>query len=109
MNGAYLSFRNMLNQLGGQWIDAMCAEVEREELEELLGNFYEFIDATIRKLEAHRAAIEERRMELTVVPRDFDPVKPPNYFGGDIMGRGPWKQFWNNIEDRSHHFRQALA
>lgn len=109
MNGAYLSFRNMLNQLGGQWIDAMISEVDREDLEELLGNFYEFVDATIRKLEAHRVAIEERRMELTVVPREFDPVKPPNYFGGDIMGRGPWKQYWNNVEERSHHFRQALA
>jgi hypothetical protein len=48
-------------------------------------------------------------MELTVVPVGFDPVKPPVYFGGDLLGRGPWKQFWNAIEDRSLHFREALG
>lgn len=109
MNRAYLSFRNFLNQVGGHWIDAMLATSDRSELEEMIGNYYELIDATIRKLEEHRFKLEERRAELTVVPEGFDPVKPPNYFGGDLLGRGPWKQFWLLIEARSHHFREALA
>jgi hypothetical protein len=109
MNRAYLSFRHYLMQIGGAWIDAVAAVVAREELENQLGNFYELIDGTVRHLEEHRNRIEERRMELTVVPSGFDPVKPPIYFGGDLLGRGPWKQFWSVIEDRSHHFREALA
>jgi hypothetical protein len=109
MNRAYLSFRHFLVQLGGAWIDACTAALDHEELGELLGNFYELVDLTIRHLEEYRHKIEERRLELTVLPPGYDPVKPPIYFGGDLMGRGPWKQFWSVIEDRSHHFREALA
>jgi hypothetical protein len=109
MNRTYMSFRHYLTQLGGPWIDAAITQLERSELEALVGNFYELVDATVRRLEEHRARIEARRMELTVVPVGFDPVKPPVYFGGDLLGRGPWKQFWNAIEDRSHHFREALG
>lgn len=109
MNRAYLSFRHALHQLGGPWIDAVTTTLPPEFLQEHIGNFYELIDGTIRKLEEHREHLEERRMELTVLPRGYDPVKPPNYFGGDLMGRGPWTQFWSTIEDRAHHFREALG
>jgi len=109
MNRAYLAFRDFLRNFGGSWIDAVSSTIERAELEALLGNFYEVIDHQVRKLEDHREKIEARRTELTVIPRGFDPVKPPFYFGGDLMGRGPWKQFWSVIEDRAHHFREALA
>jgi hypothetical protein len=108
MNRAYLSFRHALVQMG-QWIDACTASLDPDELTELVSNFYELIDLTVRRLEEHRNLIEERRLELTVLPEGYDPVKPPIYFGGDLMGRGPWKQFWSVIEDRSHHFREALA
>lgn len=108
-NRAYLSFRHALAQLGGPWIDAMVATMERDEVAELLGSFYELIDLMVRRLEEHREKIEARRAELTVLPEGYDPVKPPNYFGGDLMGRGPWKQFWSAIEDRAYHFREALG
>lgn len=108
VNKGYLAFRHQLVQLGGPWIDAVVATQDREELEQLVGNFYELIDATVRKLEEHRHKIEERRMELSVCPPGYDPVKPPKYFQGDLLGRGPWKQFWSVVEDKSHHFREAL-
>jgi hypothetical protein len=109
INRTYLTFRHFLLQVGGAWVDAMSATADREELENLLGNFYELIDGLIRRLEEHRNAIEDRRMELTVLPPGLEPVKPPVYFGGDLMGKGPWQQFWRVMEDRSHHFREALA
>ncbi|MGC6494687.1 MAG: hypothetical protein ACON5B_17755 [Myxococcota bacterium] len=108
MNRAYFAFRNFLNQLGGPWIDAMLATQDREEFFEMIGSFYEHVDAVIRKLETHREAIEARREELTVLPPGHDPVKPPRYFGGDLLARGPWTQFWGVVETRSHHFREAL-
>jgi hypothetical protein len=108
MNKGYLAFRRFLEQVGIHWIDQVVATQDRAELEELVGNFYELIDITVRKLEEHRHKIEERRMELSVCPEEFDPVKPPPYFGGDLLHRGPWKQFWLDIEKYSHHFREAL-
>lgn len=109
MNNAFSSFRKYMLQLGGPWIDGVVATLDHDELDAFLGNFFEHIDSTIRTLEEHRAAIEERRLELTVLPVGFDPVKPPNYFGGDLMGRGPWKQYWESLQQKSHHFREALG
>jgi hypothetical protein len=110
INQSYLSFRNFLRLAGGSWIDAMIMTVSREDLTELLGNYYELVDSTIRLLEVHRDKIEERRVELTVQPYgDFDPVKPPIYFGGDLLARGPWTQFWKHIIARAHHFRESAS
>lgn len=109
MNRSFLSFRNMLNILATSWIEGMQSGLPPEELTDKLGNFYEFIDSHIRMLEEYRHQIEERRLELSVLPDGYPPVKPPNYFGGDLMGRGPWKQYWNVIDQRAHHFREAIG
>lgn len=109
MRSAFLNFRHFLLQFGTQWVDASLTELGRENLEEAVGSFHELIDDTVRKLEEHREAIEARRLELTVLPESHPPVKPPRYFGGDIMGPGPWRQYWNAIEDSAHHFREALV
>lgn len=109
MNKSFLAFRNFLVQLAGDWIEAMQAAVPRDELGNLLGNFYEFVDAQIRRLEAARDRIEERRMELTVVPEFYPPVRPPVYFGGDLMARGPWKQYWSTVDAKAHTFREAAG
>ncbi len=109
MRSGYLNFRHFLVQFGTHWIDSSLTELGREDMEEMVGSFHELIDDTIRLLEEHREAIESRRQELTVLPEGFPPVKPPRYFGGDIMGPGPWRQYWNAVEDSAHHFREALA
>lgn len=109
MRHSYLSIRNHLDLMAGQWVDSVLMALPREELVKQFGNFYEILDAWLRKLDEARERIEERRLELTIVPEGFPPVRPPNYFGGDVLGRGPWKQYWLNIETRAHHFREALA
>lgn len=108
-NRTFLSFRNFLNLTATDWTEAVLASLPREELTEKLGNFYEIVDKEIRWLEEQRNLVEERRQELTVLPDGYPPVKPPNYFGGDLLGRGPWKQYWANVNGRAHAFREALA
>jgi hypothetical protein len=109
MNNTYLSFRNFLNLVAGDWIDAITGAVPRDELNEKLGRFHELVDSEIQKLERLKEELEERRRELTVTPEGFPPVKPPIYFHGDLLGKGPWKLFWNNINGKAHHFREASA
>ena len=111
MNRSYLSFRNYLQLMGTPWVDAMIQTVGRDELAQRLEGFYEIVDDTIRAMEDHRKRLEERRLELTVLPLSdaYPPVKPPNYFGGDLMGVGPWSQFWSNIVARAHHFRETVG
>lgn len=109
MNKAYLSFRNFLDLLAGDWIDAVQASVPREQLGEKLGRFHELVDSELQRLEKLRDDLESRRRELTVLPEGFDPVKPPVYFHGDLLGVGPWKLYWDTVNGRAHHFREAVA
>ena len=108
MTKSYLSFRNFLTLMSTDWMDAMHQAVPRDDLAEIVGSFYEHVDAQVRVLEQYRDIIEDRRQELTVIPEGFPPVKPPNYFGGDLLGRGPWKQFWTTIQSRAHYFRESI-
>jgi len=110
MNRSYLSFRNFLRITGGPWIDAMQQTFEPDELADRIGNFYEIVDNHVRTLEDHKESIEDRRLELTVLPPEgLPPVKPPIYFSGDLLGRGPWKQFWANVNSRAHNFRESIG
>ena len=60
-------------------------------------------------LEEARERVEERRSELTVLPEGHPPVKPPLYFGGDVLGRGPWTQYWKALNSKAHHFRESVG
>lgn len=109
MNNSFLSFRNFLNLVAGEWIDAVQSTVPREELVEKLGRFYEVVDAQVQRLEKAKEELEARRREMAVLPVGYPPVKPPVYFHGDLLGKGPWKLFWQSLNDRAHHFREAVG
>jgi len=108
-NRTYLGFRNFLNEVATNWIDAMHMSFGPTAVEEKLGSFYEFVDQEVRLLEEQRELIEDRRVQLTVIPEGYPPVKPPNYFGGDVFGRGPWKQYWKIVDQRAHKFRESVT
>jgi hypothetical protein len=109
MNKAYLSFRNFLTLVASNWLEAMSTSFSQAELTEKIGNFYPLVDQHVQALEAHKDELEEKRRELTVVPEGYPPVKPPVYFHGDLLGKGPWKQFWTAVNGRAHTFREAVG
>lgn len=109
MNNSFLSFRNFLGLVAGEWVDAMTSSVPREELAGKLGRFYEIVDAQIQRLDKQKEELEGRRREMAVLPDGFPPVKPPVYFHGDLLGKGPWKLFWQSLNDRAHHFREIAG
>jgi hypothetical protein len=109
MNNSFLSFRNFLTLVAGEWVDAMQSTVPQADLAAKLGRFYELVDAEIQRLDKLKDDIENRRRELAVLPDGFPPVKPPVYFHGDLLGKGPWKLFWQSLNDKAHHFREAVG
>jgi hypothetical protein len=109
MNNSFLSFRNFLNLVAGEWVDTMTTTVPRDEFAAKLGRFYEIVDTQIQRLDKQKEELEGRRRELAVLPDGYPPVKPPVYFHGDLLGKGPWKLFWQSINDRAHHFREVVG
>ena len=109
MNKAYISFRNFLELVSDQWLEAMKGSFEMTELSSRLGSFYEIVDSHVQALEKHKDELEEKRRELAVLPEGYPPVKPPVYFEGDLLGKGPWKLYWSNINGRAHSFREAVG
>jgi hypothetical protein len=110
MNRSFLTFKNLLEILSDEWIDALQSTSTRKDVGDKLGNFYEYVDTQIRHLEEARERIEERRLDLTVIPVSSDPpVKPPIYFNGDIIPKGPWKQLWAQVDSKAHHFREMAG
>ena len=109
MNKAYISFRNFLELVTDQWLEAMKTSFEAGELSNQLGSFYELVDGHIQALEKHKDELEEKRRELSVLPEGYPPVKPPVYFHGDLLGKGPWKLYWTSINGRAHTFREAVG
>ncbi|MEQ1567727.1 MAG: hypothetical protein ABMA64_18950 [Myxococcota bacterium] len=109
MNNSFLSFRNFLTLVAGEWIEAMQSTVPQEEITAKLGRFYELVDAEIQRLDKLKDDLEARRRELAVLPDGYPPVKPPVYFHGDLLGKGPWKLFWQSLNDKAHHFREAVG
>lgn len=109
INRAFLGYRNQLRHMANEWTDAMNLNLDPLEFAEQLGNFYELVDGQVRLLDGHRQKIEARRVEMSVKPEGFPTVKPPNYFGGDLMSVGPWSQYWNNIIAKAHHFRESVG
>ena len=109
MNKSYLSFRNFLDLVAQNWLEAMNNTVSSDELQQKTGPFYELVDQSVTALESHRDELEEKRRALTVIPDGYPPVKPPVYFHGDLLGNGPWKQFWTTVNGRAHTLREALG
>lgn len=109
MNNSFLSFRNFLSLVAGEWVDAMQSTVPQEELTAKLGRFYELVDGEIQRLDKLKDDLESRRREMAVLPEGHPPVKPPVYFHGDLLGKGPWKLFWQSLNDKAHHFREAVG
>ena len=90
-----------------QWMEVIKVTFTQDEIADLLGNFYEYIDQELRVLDEMRDAIEARRQDLTVHPEGFNPVTPPVYFGGDVLSPGPWTQYWAAVEQTAHQFRES--
>ena len=53
--------------------------------------------------------VDVHMVDVVRSPEGLPPVKPPIYFSGDLLGRGPWKQFWANVNSRAHNFRESIG
>ncbi|MCB9760086.1 MAG: hypothetical protein H6739_09655 [Alphaproteobacteria bacterium] len=108
LNRAYRDFRHATGIVTGAWYEALVEAIPVEEvrtaLDALPGQVYE----QIRLLERLRAEIEAARLTLAVKPDGYPEVRPPRYFGGDLLEDVSWKHFWGEVANMADGLQQQV-
>ncbi|MCB9742948.1 MAG: hypothetical protein H6741_05555 [Alphaproteobacteria bacterium] len=108
LNRAYRDYRMATNVLTVSWLEALMESGEAEEIRQALDHLPSVVYAQIRKLERLREEVEAARVELTVQPPGYPPVKPPRYFGGDLLDTSSWKHFWGEVNNLADGLQQQV-
>lgn len=108
INRAYRDFRELTKLLVNRWLPAASEVVELGTLAEGLAEMPSTIRRRAQRFSALREQLEACRMEIAVKPDGYPIVKPPRYFGGDLMEDGAWKIYWGELGALADTIEQAL-
>ncbi len=108
LNRAYRDFRRSSSLLTHQFYESMVGSVEREEVRAALSPVPLVMKQHIARLAGLRDEVEVARQDLAVQPEGYPIVRPPRYFGGDLMETMSWKHFWGEVGTLQDSMRQHV-
>jgi hypothetical protein len=108
MNRAFREIREALFVVATSWVEALMDTNRPEEVRQALTEFPEMVHATVKTLKELRDAIEERRLKVEVKPEGYAAVKPPRYFGGDLLDVRSWRHFWGELSSIDDNLKATL-
>ena len=109
LNRAYRDHRVATEIMTSRWPDALMVTEDREAVIESLKSLPSVVSASLDSIQALRDGVEARRVQMEVVPEGYPPVKPPRYFGGDLLDTNSWRHFWGELGGMSDHIRNTLG
>ncbi len=109
LNKAYRELRNATNIVCGPWVDALFSLDMREEVIEELTPFAGMVDGYIQTVRELREVVEARRTQMEVKPAAYPVVRPPRYFGGDLLDVGSWRHYWGELSGYLDGMRNNLG
>ncbi len=109
LNRAYRELREASAIVCSPWIDALFSLDARDEVIERLSPFSEMVSAYAQTVRELREKVEERRVLMEVKPEDYPVVRPPRYFGGDLLDVGSWRHFWGELSGHVDGLRNSLG
>jgi len=109
LNRSYRELREATGIVTGPWIDAVFGLDAREEMLEILKDFPEMVSGFTKTLHVLREQIEARRLQMEVKPDAYPVVRPPRYFGGDLLDSGSWRHFWGELSGMNDALRNSLG
>ncbi len=109
INRSFREIREATSIVTGNWLDALMATCDQEEVRELLKELPEIISDIINMLKELRDRIEERRKQLEVLPEGYPPVRPPRYFGGDLLDTNSWRYLWDEFSSMNNALRSVMG
>ena len=108
LNRAYRDFRRSTSLLTHEFFESMVAACAREEVRAPLEQVPAVLRGRVIALAALREQVEVARQTLAVQPEGYPLVKPPRYFGGDLLETGSWKHFWGEVGTLQDSLRQHV-
>jgi hypothetical protein len=108
LNRAYRDFRRASSLLTHQFYESMVGSVDRDDVRQALSPVPKVMKAHIVRLASLRDEVEVARLDLAVQPEGYPMVRPPRYFGGDLMETMSWKHFWGEVGTLQDNMRQHV-
>ena len=108
INRAFRDFRELTKLLVNRWLPAAQEVVDAALLFEGVTHIPSLIRKRAQRFARLREEIEARRVNITVQPDGYPPVRPPRYFGGDLMEEGSWKIYWDELGALADSLEQTL-
>jgi hypothetical protein len=109
LNRAYRELREASAIVCGPWVDALFSLELRDEVVERLAPFAATVAAHAQAVRELREKVEERRVVMEVKPDNYPVVKPPRYFGGDLLDVGSWRHFWGELSGHVDTLNNSLG
>ena len=109
MNCAYREFRDSTELVTQTWLESLFENFEQDEVRTRFAELPNVVDSWADRLSALRDEVEARRVDMAVQPPEpYPTVRPPRYFGGDLMAQSAWKHYWGEVGTLADSLRQHV-
>lgn len=99
LNRTFRDFRQATDIVTGAWLEAMLENLDKDEVKAALQDMPMEVRRLTNSVSALRDEIESTRLTMGVKPDGYPEVRPPRYFGGDILEGTSWKHFWGEVSN----------
>ena len=97
LNRTYRDYRELCKLMVNRWLSTVLETCDREEMSAHLEALPAIIRARTELFHLLRSEIEARRVQIAVKPEGYPAVRPPRYFGGDLLDEGAWRIYLSLI------------
>lgn len=109
LNRTYRDFRQATAIVATSWPEALVEAVpERADARKALELLPPLVRQQSVRLSALRERVESARNSLAVKPDGYPVVRPPRYFGGDLLDTVSWKHFWGEVHILAESLHQHV-
>ena len=109
LNRALREFREACALATGRWFESNLENLDPDEVKSKMTGLPATIVAFSNEIGALRDRVEERRASMAVQPpAPYPTVRPPRYFGGDLIDSNSWKHYWSEVDGLADTMRNQL-
>ena len=91
------------------WVESLLENCDQENVRASLAVLPDHINTYADRLSALRDEVDARRSDLAVQPEGYPLVRPPRYFGGDLLDQTSWKHYWGDVGTLADNLRQHVS